>query len=74
MPMTFASLGLGHLSNAEKLQIARELWAEANPQSTLTEELRAELDRRLEHLRKHPEDTVPWEEVRADALRRLGVQ
>ncbi len=58
------------LSIDEKILHVQELWdriAESAPDLVLTPAERAELDRRLEAHRKHPEDAVSWEE----ALRRI---
>jgi putative addiction module component (TIGR02574 family) len=37
----------------------------------LTEEMRAELDRRIEELDRNPELGVPWDEAKARALARV---
>jgi putative addiction module component (TIGR02574 family) len=39
--------------------------------SELTEELKAELDRRIEEMDRDPEAGVPWEVVKARALERF---
>jgi hypothetical protein len=41
------------------------------PPIELTEELKAEIDRRLADAAANPGDSVPWEEVRAAALARF---
>jgi Putative addiction module component len=38
--------------------------------SSLTEDQKAELDRRLEEHRKNPNDTIPWEVVKENLRRR----
>ena len=45
--------------------------AELGYEPELTDEIRAELDRRLEELDRNPGAGVPWEEVKARALGRL---
>ena len=38
----------------------------------LTPEQIAELERRADELRKHPERGIPWEQVRADVRKKFG--
>ena len=61
-----------HLSPAERIELAQDLWdslepAELEAALPLSDEQKAELDRRLEDLERHPEAGVPWE----DALARI---
>ena len=63
----------------ERLQLVEDIWdsiaeeANARPQSLpLTEAHRAELERRLADADAHPEDSVPWETVRAQLFKRGG--
>jgi len=55
------------LSNEEKLILVGELWDELAAQSD-TFPVRANhvklLQERVEHYRKHPQDTAAWEDVR----------
>ena len=62
------------LSKNERMQIAIALWNSVELEDEdlgLTEEQLAEIDRRVKHLDEHPEDTIPWEEVKARILKRL---
>lgn len=44
---------------------------ETEPDEALSEELKAELDRRLADYRANPDRGVPWEEVYAKAIARI---
>lgn len=65
---------LQHLSFAEKLQLVEDLWdsiaAEAAAQP-VSEELKLELQRRLDEHHRHPETSESWETARAELERRL---
>ena len=55
------------LSVPERIRLVEDIWDSiaAVPESiSLTEAQIAELDRRLEDYRAHPEDGSPWEEVK----------
>jgi putative addiction module component (TIGR02574 family) len=54
------------------LQLICESLNEEEAPFELTDVQRAELDRRLEDIEKHPDDEMPAEEVIASALRRLS--
>lgn len=41
-----------------------------NLQKALTDEQRAELDRRIAKYEQNPSDVIPWEEVRARLLKK----
>ena len=65
------------LSAAERAELAEAIWnsiadeANADPNILpLSDEQRAELDRRLADYHAHPETSVPWEEVKARLLGR----
>jgi putative addiction module component (TIGR02574 family) len=61
----------------DQLELAMELWNAIDSDAAdlpLTDDLRAELDRRLEEFERSPGDARPWEEVRADILQHLKKQ
>jgi putative addiction module component (TIGR02574 family) len=76
MAATLESLGLDRLSPEEKLALAGQLWDSVlgaeKPGATLTDAQREELRRRAAYADAHPEDSVPWEQVLADAEKRLS--
>ena len=74
MSPTLQSLGLDKLSVEERQMLIDQLLASfhENAESPfLTNEKRAELDRRLAEHAANPNDLVPWERVKAEALARL---
>jgi putative addiction module component (TIGR02574 family) len=55
------------LSVAERIQLVEDIWdsiVESPQEVTLTEELKAELDRRLDEYRENPDGGSPWELVK----------
>lgn len=74
MPATASSLGIDRLPREERLALVQEIWdtiaAEPNP-IQITEAQRAELARRIAEDDASPDDVIPWEEVKAQALARL---
>jgi putative addiction module component (TIGR02574 family) len=74
MSPTLTALGLDRLSIAERIALAQELWdsvaAEPHP-PLLTEPQRRELERRLADHEANPADTIPWEQIKAEALARF---
>jgi putative addiction module component (TIGR02574 family) len=60
------------LSSAEKLIFVSELWndLEAHPSEVpVAREILAELDRRMEHFRMHPEEFTTWEAIKKRILK-----
>ena len=59
------------LTASEKLIFVSELWndLEAHPSEVpVSREIIAELDRRMEHFQRHPEDFTTWEAVKERIL------
>ena len=58
----------------DRIQLVQEVWdrlADQGQEPGLSEEDKAELDRRLAEDDAAPDDVVPWEEVKAQALARI---
>lgn len=61
-----------HLTVAERIQLAEDLWdsvASADEVLELTEAQRSELDRRIQAHRADPDATIPWTTLRAELLK-----
>jgi putative addiction module component (TIGR02574 family) len=74
MSATVQSLGIDRLSREERIALVLAIWdtVAAEPhQPLLTEIQRRELERRVAEDDTHPDDVVPWEQVKAQALSRL---
>ena len=59
---------------ADRLRLIEEVWngiSDDDGEPELTDELKAELDRRLEALTKNPDAVVPWEVIEARARERF---
>jgi len=59
------------LSPSEKLQFVSELWndLESNPAEVpVSSEVIAELDRRMEHFKEHPDEFTTWDAVKQRIL------
>jgi putative addiction module component (TIGR02574 family) len=72
---TIETLGIDKLPVDEQLDLVRALWdhiAASGPTPRLTEAQRQELRRRVAEDDAHPDDLIPWEQVKADARRRAG--
>ncbi len=57
----------------DRMLLVQELWdrlVDHGYEPEIWENLREELDRRLEADEAAPDDAVPWEEVKAEALKR----
>jgi putative addiction module component (TIGR02574 family) len=69
---TVKSLGIDKMTRDERLNLVQEIWdtiAAESQQSMLTDAQREELDRRISDA--NPDDTIPWEQIKAEALARL---
>jgi putative addiction module component (TIGR02574 family) len=61
-----------HLPRAEQQAVAEQVWEKFGDfNDELTPEQAAELERRAEELRQHPERGIPWETVQAELHERL---
>ncbi len=59
------------LSVAEKRELFDLLWLELasdEEPEAISDELKAELERRLEDIRQNPEAGIPWEQVKREIL------
>ncbi|HEY7157445.1 MAG TPA: addiction module protein [Gemmataceae bacterium] len=74
MSPTVQSLGIDRLPRDQRIALVLELWdtiASEPHQPLLTEAQRRELERRVAEDDAHPDDVVPWEQVKAQTLSRL---
>jgi putative addiction module component (TIGR02574 family) len=62
-----------NLPPADQLRLIDALWDQVPPEAEapFSEEWLAEIDRRMDEFEKHPENTVPWSQVRDAAMARL---
>jgi putative addiction module component (TIGR02574 family) len=68
------SLGIDRLSRQDRIALVQESWdtiAAESAQPLLTEAQRQELQLRIAEDDANPDDVVPWEQVKAQALARL---
>ena len=74
MSPTLETLGIDRLSVEDRLALIQAIWdsvaAEPHP-PLVTEAQKQELERRLAAHRANPDDVVPWEQVKAEALARF---
>ena len=57
----------------ERIKLVEDIWDSTAAESDavkLSEEQRAELERRIENYKKNPSGTIPWETIKAEALTR----
>ncbi|HEY8504052.1 MAG TPA: addiction module protein [Gemmataceae bacterium] len=77
MSVTVKSLGIDRLSREERIALVQEIWAtiasEQGP-PLLTDSQRQELERRVTEDDANPDDVVPWDQVKEQALSRLRKQ
>jgi len=75
MNASIKSLGIDRLPIDERLALVEDLWDSIAADSAalpLTEAQRLELERRIEQDDAHPDDVVPWEQVKAATLARIS--
>ena len=59
----------------ERIQLIQEVWdrlADQGHEAALSDEMKAELDRRLAAYQADPTSAIPWDQVEAEALARFG--
>jgi putative addiction module component (TIGR02574 family) len=74
MPPTLQELGIDRLSVEDRIALATAIWDSiaAEPHAPLlTEDLRRELERRVAEDDANPDDVIPWEQIKAEALARF---
>jgi putative addiction module component (TIGR02574 family) len=74
MPVTMKELGIDRLEPQDRLALVEEIWdsLEADLEKLpLTEAQKQEVDRRMAVHRTNPQAAIPWEQVEAEALKRL---
>ncbi len=74
MASIMQDLGIDHLTVAERLALMHELWDSINAKpgrTHLSDAQRLELERRLAEHEANPEDLIPWEQIKAEALMRF---
>jgi len=75
MNASIKSLGIDQLPVEERLALVEEMWnsiAAENGAVPLTAAQRVELQKRIDEDDAHPDDVIPWEQVKASTLARLG--
>lgn len=58
----------------DRIRLVQDVWDRLRDQGhepDLTEEMKAEVDRRIEELDSNPDAGIPWDEARARALGRI---
>ncbi len=74
MTSTMKTLGIDRLSVEERITLVHEIWDSivTEPRHTpLSDEQCDELERRAAQHAQSPQDVVPWDEVKAETLKRL---
>lgn len=74
MTVTLKSLGIDQLGIEDRLALVEEIWdsiVAENATMPVPHAQREELDQRIAEHEAHPEQVVPWEEVRSAASEHL---
>jgi putative addiction module component (TIGR02574 family) len=74
MSVTVQSFGIDRLPRDQRIALVQEIWdtiAAESSQPLLTQAQCRELERRVAEDDAHPDDGVPWEQVKAQILSRL---
>ncbi len=63
-PSMSSNVDIAGLTAEERLELLRDIWDSLEPEDVpVTDEQRAELDRRLDDLERDEELGIPWQEV-----------
>jgi putative addiction module component (TIGR02574 family) len=74
MSVSIKSLGIDRLAVEDRLDLVEQIWDSTAADSAavpLTDQQRAELDRRIADHETNPDDVVSWERVKAAVAERL---
>ena len=75
MSVSVKDLGIDRLNVDDRLALVEEIWASICADAKvfpLSDAQRAELDRRVADDNAFPDDVVPWDQVKASVIARLG--
>lgn len=75
MTINLADFGIDQLSQAEKLELARAIFRsveQARVSPPISDELKAELEARLDRYEQNPDDVLTLEQVKAHLAKRSG--
>lgn len=70
---TLQEIGVDQMNTQDRIALAQAIWdsiASEPHERRLSETQRQELERRLADHVAHPEDVIPWERVKEEALAR----
>jgi len=73
MAAALESLGIDRMSIEERIDLVHTIWASiavSSERPPIIDAVRAELDRRWQDHLANPDDVIPWEQVKAEALAR----
>jgi putative addiction module component (TIGR02574 family) len=65
---------ISRMTVEERIRLAQEIWEGIPPDSAapdLSDEMKLEIERRLREHEANPNDVIPWERIRAEALARV---
>ncbi len=74
MTATISKLGIDKMSRHERLELVGAIWdtiAAEPAESMLSDAQQQELNRRIDDDDAHPENLIPWEQIRAESAARL---
>ena len=72
MAATLESLGIHRLSVEERIALVQQIWDSIPVRPPISDALRDELRRRSAEADADPDGGIPWEVVKAEALKRIG--